>query len=98
MKIESLLQHKYPVSSDMHRKVSSTRVCMAYNDLVQQVYSELAFSRAKHIKVNTLTVGVSCHAEATQVKLYEFDVLEELNSIIGEDEYQVHRLRIDIDS
>ncbi len=98
MKIENLLQNKYPEHSDMYRKVSSTRVCMAYNDIVQQVFSELSFSRAKHIKVNTLTVGVTCHAEASQVKLYEFDLLEELNTCIGDDEYQVHRLRIDIDS
>ncbi len=98
MKIETLLQKKYPESSDMHHKVSSTRICMAYNDMVQNLFSELNFSHAKHIKVNTLTVGVTCHAEASQIKLYEYDVLEELNSQIEEDDYQVHRLRIDIDS
>lgn len=96
MKIDSVLQSRFPESSDMHRKVSSTRVCMSFDELVATKFPEISFSRAKSIQQGTLAVIVASYAQANQVKLYEFDVLEELNLSIDDDSYAVERLRIEI--
>ncbi len=96
MKIDSVLQSRFPESSDMHRKVSSTRVCMSFDELVCTKFPELQFSRAKSVQQGTLAVVVGSYAQANQVKLYEYDLLEELNDSIEDDQYSVERLRIEI--
>ena len=96
MKIDSALQSRFPETSDMHRKVSSTRVCMSFDELVVTQFPEVSFSRAKSVQQGTLSVIVGSYAQANQVKLYEFDLLEELNSSISDGNYLVERLRIEI--
>jgi len=94
MKIDKVLTTKYPESSDMHRKLESTKVCMSYNELVQTLFQPIAFSEALSLRQGTLSVIVSSHLEAHQVKLYEYDVIQELNDRIQEPRFIVERLQI----
>ena len=96
MKITQLIEHKYPQNSDMHRKVNSTRVCMTYQDLIQTTYPELKFSKAKSIQSGTLTIYVGSHTEASQIKLYEYDLICDINNQIEQDMFKVERLRIEV--
>jgi hypothetical protein len=98
MKVNQILQQKYPQESDMYGKIESTKVCMLYDDLVSCVFPELAFSRAKSVRGNTLTVTVETHAAATKIKLFEQDIIEQMNQSIDEPAFQVFRVQIHIQS
>jgi hypothetical protein len=97
MKFQQILQHKFPENSDMYGKVESAKVCMLYDDSVQEVFSEISFSWAKSIRANTLLVGVSSHYQATMIKLLELDVIEYMNQYILREDFQVRRLQVCIE-
>jgi hypothetical protein len=96
MRINTVLQKKYPVNSDMYNKVESTKVCMLYNELVQTIFEELKQSEAVSIKNGSLAVVVNSNYEAQKIKLYEFDIIQSLNQAIDTLQFQVQRLQIRI--
>jgi len=96
MRINTVLQKKYPVNSDMYNKVESTKVCMLYNELVQTIFDELKQSEAVSIKNGSLAVVVNSNYEAQKIKLYEFDIIQSLNQTIDTLQFQVQRLQIRI--
>lgn len=96
MRINTVLQKKYPVNSDMYNKVESTKVCMMYNELVQTIFEELKQSEAVSIKNGSLAVVVSSNYEAQKIKLYEFDIIQNINQAIDTLQFQVQRLQIRI--
>lgn len=96
MRINTVLQKKYPVSSDMYKKLGSTKVCMLYNELVQTNFIDLKLSEAVSIQNGSLTIVVHSHYEAQKIKLYEFDIIQNLNKAIDTLQFQVQRLQIRI--
>ncbi|MEY2985969.1 MAG: hypothetical protein RJB24_198 [Candidatus Parcubacteria bacterium] len=96
MRINSVLQKKYPSNSDMYSKIESTKVCMLYNELVQTDFAELKASEAVSLQHNSLAIVVNSHYEAQKIKLYEFDIIQALNSTIEVVRFQVERLQIRI--
>lgn len=94
MRISGVLDKKYPTSSDMYKKVESTRVCMLYNELVHTTFEELQFSEAISLKQGSLAVIVDSHFEAHKLKLYEFDIIQALNKAINVINFEVKRLQI----
>ena len=98
MKFKHLLKSKYPEQSDMHKKISSTHTCLIYNQCVENEFSHLSFSQAQSISQNVLTVHVSTHTQASQIKLYEADLIEYINHRITEDMVPVSRINIRIQS
>lgn len=94
MKINTVLQKKYPVNSDMYSKIESTKVCMMYNELVHTTFPDLNFSEAVSLKQGSLAVTVGSHFEAHQVKIYEFTIIRALNQLIQTLDFQVERLHI----
>ena len=94
MRINGVLNQKYPATSDMYKKVESTRVCMLYNELVQTDFEELQFSEAISLKQGSLSVIVGSHFEAHKLKLYEFDIIQALNKAINVINFEVKRLQI----
>jgi Na+-transporting NADH:ubiquinone oxidoreductase subunit NqrC len=96
MRINTVLQKKYPVSSDMYNKVESTKVCMLYNELVQTSFVDLKASEAVSIQNGSLAIVVNSNYEAQKIKLYEFDIIQNLNQAIDTLKFQVHRLQIRI--
>lgn len=96
MRINTVLQKKYPVSSDMYSKIESTKVCMLYNELVKTTFAELKASEAVSLQYGSLAVVVDSHYEAQKIKLYEFDILQALNDTIDIVKFQVQRLQIRI--
>ncbi len=94
MRINGVLNQKYPATSDMYKKVESTRVCMLYNELVQTDFEELQFSEAISLKQGSLAVIVGSHFEAHKLKLYEFDIIQALNKAINVINFEVKRLQI----
>lgn len=96
MRINTVLQKKYPVSSDMYSKLESTKVCMLYNELVQTTFIDLKLSEAISIQNGSLAVVVNSHYEAQTIKLYEFDIIQNLNQAIDPLKFQVQRLQIRI--
>ncbi|MEY3471060.1 MAG: hypothetical protein RLZZ223_410, partial [Candidatus Parcubacteria bacterium] len=63
MRIDTVLQKKYPTNSDMYSKVESTKVCMLYNELVQTTFEELKSSEAVSLKQGALAVVVNSNYE-----------------------------------
>jgi hypothetical protein len=96
MRINSVLQKKYPVSSDMYSKIESTRVCMLYNQLTQTAFEELRASEAVSLHSGSLAIIVDSHYEAQKIKLYEFDIIQSLNQTTNILKFQVQRLQIRI--
>jgi hypothetical protein len=96
MRINSVLQKKYPSNSDMYNKIESTRVCMLYNELVQTDFAELKASEAVSLQHGSLAIVVNSHYEAQKIKLYEFDIIQNLNQAIDVFKFQVQRLQIRI--
>ena len=96
MRINTVLQKKYPANSDMYSKIESTKVCMLYNELVQTTFEELKTSEAVSLQHNSLAIVVNSHYEAQKIKLYEFDIIQALNSTIEVVRFQVERLQIRI--
>jgi hypothetical protein len=96
MRINTVLQKKYPATSDMYSKIESTKVCMLYNELVQTTFEELKASEAVSLKYGSLAVVVNSHYEAQKIKLYEFDIIQALNNAIDIVKFQVQRLQIRI--
>jgi hypothetical protein len=96
MRINTVLQKKYPDSSDMYSKIESTKVCMLYNELVQTTFAELKASEAVSMQYGSLAVVVNSHYEAQNIKLYEFDIIKSLNQTIINVKFQVERLQIRI--
>jgi Na+-transporting NADH:ubiquinone oxidoreductase subunit NqrC len=96
MRINTVLQKKYPVSSDMYNKVESTKVCMLYNELVQTSLVDLKASEAVSIQNGSLAIVVNSNYEAQKIKLYEFDIIQNLNQAIDTVKFQVQRLQIRI--
>jgi|LakMenE01Jun11ns_1017448.scaffolds.fasta_scaffold9794875_2 hypothetical protein len=96
MRINTVLQKKYPVSSDMYNKIESTKVCMLYNELVQTTFEMLKLSEAVSIQNGSLAIVVNSHYEAQKIKLYEFDIIQNLNQTIDTLKFQVQRLQIRI--
>jgi hypothetical protein len=96
MRINTVLQKKYPTSSDMYKKIESTKVCMLYNELVQTTFEELKSSEAVALQHGSLAVVVTSHYEAQKIKLYEFDIINTLNGAIDVVRFQVERLQIRI--
>jgi len=96
MRINTVLQKKYPSNSDMYSKIESTKVCMLYNELVQTDFAELKASEAVSLQHNSLAIVVNSHYEAQKIKLYEFDIIQALNSTIEVVRFQVERLQIRI--
>ena len=96
MRINTVLQKKYPASSDMYSKIESTKVCMLYNKLVQTTFAELKASEAVSLQYNSLAIVVNSHYEAQKIKLYEFDIIKSLNQTIINVKFQVERLQIRI--
>jgi len=94
MRIIGVLNKKYPTTSDMYKKVESTRVCMLYNELVQTTFEELQFSEAISLKQGSLAVIVGSHFQAHKLKLYEFDIIQALNKAINVINFEVKRLQI----
>lgn len=94
MRISGVLNKKYPTTSDMYKKVESTRVCMLYNELVHTTFEELQFSEAVSLKQGSLAVIVGSHYEAHKIKLYEFDIIQALNKAINVIHFEVKRLQI----
>jgi hypothetical protein len=94
MRISGVLNQKYPATSDMYKKVESTRVCMLYNELVQTDFEELQFSEAISLQQGSLAVIVGSHFEAHKLKLYEFDIIQALNKAINVINFEVKRLQI----
>ena len=89
MRINTVLQKKYPDSSDMYSKIESTKVCMLYNELVQTTFAELKASEAVSMQYGSLAVVVNSHYEAQNIKLYEFDIIKSLNQTIINVKFQV---------
>ena len=98
MKFKHLLKSKYPQQSDMYKKVSSTHTCLIYNQCIQKEFSHLSFSHAQSISHNVLTVHVSTHTQASQIKLYEADLIEHINAQITEDMVPISQINIRIQS
>jgi hypothetical protein len=96
MRINTVLQKKYPVNSDMYNKVESTKVCMMYNELVQTTFADLKNSEAVSIQNGSLAIVVNSNYEAQKIKLYEFDIIQSLNQAIDTLQFQVQRLQIRI--
>lgn len=96
MRINTVLQKKYPASSDMYSKIESTKVCMLYNELVQTTFEELKASEAVSLQHNSLAIVVNSHYEAQKIKLYEFDIIQNLNQATDIMKFQVQRLQIRI--
>lgn len=96
MRINTVLQTKYPIHSDMYKKIESTKVCMLYNELVQTTFEELKSSEAVALQQGSLAVVVNSHYEAQKIKLYEFDIINTLNDAIDVARFQVERLQIRI--
>lgn len=96
MRINNVLQKKYPSNSDMYNKVESTKVCMLYNELVQTVFGELKTSEAVSLQHGSLAIVVNSHYEAQKIKLYEFDIINNLNKATDILKFQVQRLQIRI--
>lgn len=96
MRINTVLQKKYPTNSDMYSKVESTKVCMLYNELVQTTFEELKSSEAVSLQQGSLAVVVNSNYEAQKIKLYEFDIIQNLNKANTVDRFQVQRLQIRI--
>lgn len=96
MRIDTVLQKKYPTNSDMYSKVESTKVCMLYNELVQTTFEELKASEAVSLQHGSLAIVVSSHYEAQKIKLYEFELIQNLNQANTVDRFQVQRLQIRI--
>jgi len=96
MRINKVLQKKYPASSDMYSKIKSTKVCMLYNELVQTTFEELKASEAVSLQYGSLAVVVNSHYEAQKIKLYEFDIIQNLNQATDIVKFQVQRLQIRI--
>lgn len=96
MRINSVLQKKYPSNSDMYSKIESTKVCMLYNELVQTTFEELKSSEAVSLQHNSLAIVVNSHYEAQKIKLYEFDIIQNLNQATDIMKFQVQRLQIRI--
>jgi hypothetical protein len=96
MRINTVLQKKYPTSSDMYSKIESTKVCMLYNELVQTTFEELKASEAVSLQHNSLAIVVNSHYEAQKIKLYEFDIIQNLNQANDIMKFQVQRLQIRI--
>lgn len=96
MRINSVLQKKYPSNSDMYSKIESTKVCMLYNELVQTTFEELKASEAVSLQHNSLAIVVNSHYEAQKIKLYEFDIIQNLNQATDIMKFQVQRLQIRI--
>lgn len=96
MRINTVLEKKYPANSDMYSKIESTKVCMLYNELIQTTFEELKKSEAVSIQNGSLAIVVSSHYEAQKIKLYEFDIIQNLNQAIDILQFQVQRLQIRI--
>jgi len=96
MRINTVLQKKYPSNSDMYSKIESTKVCMLYNELVQTTFEELKTSEAVSLQHNSLAIVVNSHYEAQKIKLYEFDIIQNLNQATDIVKFQVQRLQIRI--
>jgi len=96
MRINTVLQKKYPANSDMYSKIESTKVCMLYNELVQTTFEELKASEAVSLQHNSLAIVVNSHYEAQKIKLYEFDIIQNLNQATDIVKFQVQRLQIRI--
>lgn len=96
MRINTVLQKKYPAHSDMYSKIESTKVCMLYNELVQTTFEELKASEAVSLQHNSLAIVVNSHYEAQKIKLYEFDIIQNLNQATDIVKFQVQRLQIRI--
>jgi len=96
MRINTVLQKKYPANSDMYSKIESTKVCMLYNELVQTTFEELKTSEAVSLQHNSLAIVVNSHYEAQKIKLYEFDIIQNLNQATDIVKFQVQRLQIRI--
>lgn len=98
MKFKHLLKSKYPEQSDMYKKVSSTHTCLIYNQCVQNDFPHLSFSQAQSISHHVLTIHVSSHTQASQIKLYEHDLIEHINAQLTEDMVPISQLNIRIQS
>jgi Na+-transporting NADH:ubiquinone oxidoreductase subunit NqrC len=96
MRINTVLQKKYPAKSDMYNKIESTKVCMLYNELVQTNFTDLKASEAVSIQNGSLAIVVNSNYEAQKIKLYEFDIIQNLNQAINILQFQVQRLQIRI--
>lgn len=96
MRIDNVLQQKFPDTSDMYSKIESTKVCMLYNELVQSTFDELKLSEAVSLQDGSLAVVVASNYEAQKIKLYEFDIITTLNQATDIARFQVQRLQIRI--
>jgi hypothetical protein len=96
MKLSKALKTTASAKGDFYRKVKSAGVCNAYEEISHQKFPELSFGKAISLKGTVLKVMVPSHTHAMTVKLYEYDLIQAINSRVSDENFQISKIYCEI--
>ncbi|MFB6224941.1 MAG: DciA family protein [Candidatus Paceibacteria bacterium] len=95
MKLNSLLNSRTE-RKGMSHTVQSARVCVRYDQIMAEQFSEVGQTEALKLERGVLKVSAQSPAQASFLRLQEDEILQELNQYVPEEEYTVERLTVEV--
>jgi len=95
MKLNSLLNSRTE-NKGLSHTVQSARVCVRYDQIMAEQFSEAGQTEALKLERGVLKVSAYSPAQASFLRLQEDDILQELNQYVPEDSYTVERLMVEV--